>query len=489
MLNKTSLFTLCLFLISNYCVSQNTFIPDDNFEQALIDLGYDTGPLDDFVPTANINTLTNLDVASLNISDLTGIQDFIALSILDCSDNSLLNLDVSSNLNLIELYCNNNMLSSLSVVTLANLKILWFNFNQITNININNNTDLISLVCSDNLITSIDTSQNLDLNVLVCENNQISSLDVTQHANLNTLIARGNLLSNINVTQNPNLAFLDCGINQLTSLDVTQNPNLRVLLCFSNQLTSLDVTQNTLLSDLSCEFNQITQLDMSKNASLVNLNCSSNNLCLLNIKNGTNGIFAIINFEFNPNLNCVIVNDASRTYPDWKPLSFSNFVEELSDCGNFVPIDTLQNFIGTSYTLPVLNHGNYFTQSNGNGTPLQAGDIISSSQTIYIYNETVCDSNESNFTVTIIIEDYFIPKYFTPNNDGKHDYWNVTDINNSINNIAIYNRYGKLIKFLLPNSQGWDGTLNGKLLPVDSYWYKIILNDRTAIKGYFALKR
>lgn len=26
-----------------------TYVPDDNFEQALIDLGYDSGPLDDYV--------------------------------------------------------------------------------------------------------------------------------------------------------------------------------------------------------------------------------------------------------------------------------------------------------------------------------------------------------------------------------------------------------------------------------------------------------
>ena len=32
------------------------------FEQALIDLGLDSGPLDDLVPTANINGITALDL-------------------------------------------------------------------------------------------------------------------------------------------------------------------------------------------------------------------------------------------------------------------------------------------------------------------------------------------------------------------------------------------------------------------------------------------
>jgi hypothetical protein len=33
---------------------QNTYVPDDNFEQAIIDLGYDD-TLDDFVLTQNIS--------------------------------------------------------------------------------------------------------------------------------------------------------------------------------------------------------------------------------------------------------------------------------------------------------------------------------------------------------------------------------------------------------------------------------------------------
>ncbi|WP_034042430.1 T9SS type B sorting domain-containing protein [Wocania ichthyoenteri] len=488
MVNKINFFTLFLFLISNYCVAQNnTFVPDDNFEQALIDLGYDSGPLDDFVPTANINIVPELDVSKLNITDLTGIQDFTVLSILNCSDNNLLSLDISSNLNLTELYCNNNMLSSLNVSALDALKILWFDFNQIANINVVNNTNLISLTCGNNLLTSLDISQNLGLTVLVCDNNQIPNLDVTQHSNLNTLIARNNLLTSIDVTQNPNITFFDVGLNQISSLDVSNNLNLRVLLCFNNLLTSLDVTKNILLSDLSCEFNQLTQLDMSNNKTLINLDCSDNNLCWLDIKNSTTE--SVVDFEFNPNLSCVVVDDASIDYINWRPHPYSSFVSDLDDCSNFVPVDTLANFIGKSYTLPALNNGNYFTQSGGNGTRLKAGDVITSSQTIFIYNETICDSNETNFTVTITNEDYFIPKYFTPNNDGKHDYWNVIDNNNSVNNIVIYNRYGKLLKFLLPTSKGWDGTLNGKLLPVDSYWYKIVLNNKAILTGYFTLKR
>ena len=45
-----------------------TNIPDDNFEQALIDLGIDD-VLDDKVLTSNINTLGSLDISGKSISD------------------------------------------------------------------------------------------------------------------------------------------------------------------------------------------------------------------------------------------------------------------------------------------------------------------------------------------------------------------------------------------------------------------------------------
>ena len=55
------------------CVYPMTYVPDDNFEQELINQGYDT-VLDDYVVTANISSLTNLDVNGKGIIDLTGIK-------------------------------------------------------------------------------------------------------------------------------------------------------------------------------------------------------------------------------------------------------------------------------------------------------------------------------------------------------------------------------------------------------------------------------
>lgn len=85
-----------------------------------------------------------------------------------------------------------------------------------------------------------------------------------------------------------------------------------------------------------------------------------------------------------------------------------------------------------------------------------------------------------------------IPNFFTPNNDGSNDYWNIKGVNASFNAntiIYIFDRYGKLVKQISPQTQGWDGTFNGQPLPASDYWYSIQLEDGRVVKGHFALKR
>ncbi|WP_394907362.1 choice-of-anchor L domain-containing protein [uncultured Mesonia sp.] len=70
-------------------------------------------------------------------------------------------------------------------------------------------------------------------------------------------------------------------------------------------------------------------------------------------------------------------------------------------------VDELPDVIECStYTLPPLTHGNYFTRAQGGGTPLFAGDVIDESGTYYIYNgptDAGC-YNQSSFTVQLIEE-------------------------------------------------------------------------------------
>ena len=458
---------VCFCFISLKCLGQNTFVPDNNFEQALIDLGYDSPPINHYVPTANINTITHLDLVGKNILNLTGIEDFTALTSLDCSDNMLSQLDIEQNTNLKELYCSNNLLSSLNLSNNSNLIRVWCYGNLLTNLDFEQNSNLISLRCENNALLSLNISNCPDLNVLVCSENQLTTLDISNNLKLNRLECGDNLIENLNINKHSNLSYLSCEQNKISNLSLINNNRLAVLICSENE---------------------IIELDLSNNYNLTNLDISNNKLCYLNLKNGNNSQMLFTDFSGNAQLNCVVVDNPNTSHATWIPFNFSNYVIKKEDCNNFVSVDRLENVLAPSYKLPTLNHGNYFTGENGTGTPLFPGDVINTSQTIYIYDNSFCFSNQSSFYVFITENDYYIPKYFTPNGDGYHDVWKVVDNTDLINNITIYDRYGKLLKFLASNSNGWDGTLNGKLMPTDTYWYVIVLKNREVLKGYFTLK-
>lgn len=467
-MNKKTILCVFILLTTSFYVWSQTYVPDDNFEQALIDLGYDSGPLDDYVPTANISGIVDLDIDSKNIADLTGIEDFLSLQTLNCETNLLSVLDVSKNTALTQLFCGGNVLSNIDISMLLDLQIFWCQDNQMTNIDVTNNTQLISLVCGNNLLTNLDVSKNKSLNVLSFEDNQINTINVSNNTTLNHLNCKNNILGSLDVTNNTVLTYFDCSYNQINILDLSKN---------------------NLLISISLKNNVLSELDVSQNKQLTEMDCSNNMLCRLNMKNGNNNNLVFCDFSNNPDLNCVVVDNPSGNHAIWSPSTFSNYVSSQSNCSGFVNVDTLNNVIGTSYTLPSLTYGNYFTAPNGSGMQLFPGDLITSSQTIYIYNETTCNSNESSFTVLIQDGDYYIPKYFTPNNDGNHDFWQVLDATNTINHISIYNRYGKLIKDMLPNTVGWNGTFNGKPLESNDYWYVITFNSGETLNGHFTLKR
>jgi gliding motility-associated-like protein len=66
------------------------------------------------------------------------------------------------------------------------------------------------------------------------------------------------------------------------------------------------------------------------------------------------------------------------------------------------PVDTPANRLEcATYVLPPLVNGNYFTATNGGGTPLKTGDVITKTQTIYVYTIGTDCNNEHHFVVEI----------------------------------------------------------------------------------------
>jgi len=120
-MKKLLLILLC-FPFFGY--AQKTYIADNAFEQALINLDLDD-VFDDSVYTSAIDTVLTLYLSNNGITDLTGIQDFSQLTDLFCNGNQIIDLDLSNNSNLVELNCNDNLLASLDVRN-GNNSGLWY---------------------------------------------------------------------------------------------------------------------------------------------------------------------------------------------------------------------------------------------------------------------------------------------------------------------------------------------------------------------------
>ena len=333
----------------NYNFSK-TYVPNDNFEQYLIDAGYDD-VLDDSVLTGNIVDIEYLYLNDFDINDFTGIQSMPNLSYFFCDNNNLNEIDISQNTNLISFSCNNNNLTELDVSQNINLNYLecynnniteiefssivnnlgvlncennaiseldlsncinlgslYFSQNNISEIDVSQILGLVNLGCWGNNLSAIDVSQNLNLSWFAAGINNISSIDLTNNLSLNTLYLDENNLSSLDVTQNTQLSYLEVGQNNLSSIDLSQNTSLNYLNVYFNNLTTLDVSQNSMLTSLYCKFNNLEELDLTNCPFLNYLSCRFNNLNELDISQNVSLNELWLNGG-NPNLFCVTTHD------------------------------------------------------------------------------------------------------------------------------------------------------------------------------------
>ena len=175
-------------------------IPDTNFKNALLDHGVgitgsniaviDTDGDGEICQTEAQAYTGRILVDNLNITDLTGIEEFTSLSRLFCNSNQLQTIDVSSNTSLINLQCVNNQLSALDLT---------------------NNTAILVVLASNNQLQNLDVSLNTSLSQLYVDNNQLTDLNVANGNNGSIAV--------MNAQNNPNLTC----IQHDTGFDPTSN--------------------------------------------------------------------------------------------------------------------------------------------------------------------------------------------------------------------------------------------------------------------------
>ncbi|WP_201918622.1 T9SS type A sorting domain-containing protein [Aquimarina mytili] len=316
---------IVLFFSVQVLFAQETIIPDPSFEQALIDLGIDSdNELNGVVLTEDINTVTNLNIFNKDISNLTGIEGFESLEVLNCANNRLVNINISQNRALIDLNCSSNQIDNLDVSNNGSLEKLncqdniltelilintsgeAFNpeletldvaSNQIQNIDISKNEMLISFKCSNNRLTNLEVDSNTKLEELFCSNNQLDALEVSANSFLRNLLCASNQIKELNLIANDSLRFIDLSDNQLSTLETTSNRFITNLIVSNNQLAELNLSMNDSLEVLGCSNNQLSLLELENNKKLETLVSAFNQLTLLDVVE--NKELELIDISFN----------------------------------------------------------------------------------------------------------------------------------------------------------------------------------------------
>lgn len=344
--------TFLFLLLNGALFAQYTAIPDPNFEQALIDLGYDDD-LDGQVLTANIENVIELIVTDKNINDLTGIEDFTSLEILWSGSNNYTTINLSQNIELKELnLLGLQPLTALDVSANINLEALQIACPLINTIDLSNNPNLVEFYSRGDFsnLTSIDVSNNPLLEILRIRSNDISELD----------------LSN-----NPLIYVLECDNNPISSLTVSNLNDLSFLFVAKTLLTEIDVSQNVNIYLADFSSTQITTLDLSNTLALAQVWSNSNpNLESIDLRNGNNLLLDLRAIN-NPNLTCIYVDDKDNL-PRWEVDSTANFVETEAECAA-LEIDDFDTISFAIYPNPT--NGYFAIKSNRSVEEISIFDI------------------------------------------------------------------------------------------------------------------
>ena len=169
------------------------YIPDDNFESYIENIGYGDGVMNDSVLFL-VNQIEILEMDYQQIADMTGIEAFVSLTELSLEMNDFSTIDISNNINLVELDLDEcYMLDSLN---LNNPSLYELDIDHVGNLeylNVNNCPNLAELsinYCYN--LQALDLSNNSNLHELKGE--WLENLTFLDLRNLNnTLINMINL--------------------------------------------------------------------------------------------------------------------------------------------------------------------------------------------------------------------------------------------------------------------------------------------------------
>lgn len=180
----------------------------------------------------------------------------------------------------------------------------------------------------------------------------------------------------------------------------------------------------------------------------------------------------------------IIYQEIQQTQANYIDVSFDFTSISFENSGHFIANSEITFQISGN-----LNEVRYFEWEFGDGNSVS--DKLSP---VHIYNKNgefmvilnLVDNNGCKHVISkkIILEGSFlrVPNAFNPNFDGNNKYF--FPIFNQVDTIKfwIFNSWGELIYFSENLSdKGWDGTKNGKTVPLGTYVYKVIYSSQGSI--------
>src|SRR6187401_305709 len=202
---------------------------------------------------------------------------------------------------------------------------------------------------------------------------------------------------------------------------------------------------------------------------------------------------------FNPNTASAGVHTIRYTYAGTN--NCSNYIEQT------INVNPTPNALagpdktvlegGAVQLTPALNAGfpvtYLWTPSTGLNNP-NAPDPLASpvddiTYTMKVTSDKGCTTSDQ---VSVkVLRKPEIPNIFSPNGDGIHDRWVISFLESYPGcTVEVFNRYGQRLYYTVGYTTPWDGTVNGKPVPIGTYYYIVDpKNGRPKQAGYVDIVR
>jgi uncharacterized repeat protein (TIGR01451 family) len=433
------LYILLFLFVSLVSVSQIITIPDSNFKAKLLAANTTnqiaSSTINSFTPMV-IDTNGNgeievseallvrrIDVSNSSINSMEGVQNFTGLRYLNCSNNSIISLDVNNLLNLIDLNCSNNLLTTLISNNLFNT--------------------LKGLNCSYNNLTSLQlpsfrqyTDEEEPFIYLECSHNDLTEIFFNTPS-------YGQQFTNINLSNN-NFTSLTFSLPRISTkrLNLSNNPLINLSLAnvgmysldYTNDYTSTLILENTNLTDIYIPHNLREGSSISNNPYLVSINLKNNKTnfyCYSDydyINDEEIYVCEGISINNNPQLTLVCCDsDEVLFYSGNLPSGV-----QVSEYCNFTPGGEFKTLTG-NVKLDLNNDGCDNNDISSVDLPIEVrtsnGFFIGSTSTNNLGNYTYYMPNEISVNYDRVFTPYFQNPYYTvsPNN-FTYNYTTANDI-------------------------------------------------------------